>query len=85
MKSVLGMLVAPRDVTDTLRANPVPGGVMQNSDVLVRTVELVHAAPPMLAVLPLSKLVPTIVKASPPATAPGRRPIRLEIVGVGAM
>ena len=26
VKSVLGMLVAPRDVTDTLRANPVPGG-----------------------------------------------------------
>ena len=81
----MGMLVCPNDATDTRSENPVPGGVTQKSDVLVRTVELVHAAPPMLAVLPAKKLVPTMVKRSPPATAPGRAPTRLVMVGVGAM
>ena len=81
---MLGTLFWPDDVTETLNPAAEPGGDTQKSEVLVRTVKFEHGTPPIAAVLPAKKLVPTMVKGSPPATAPGCPPTMLATVGVGA-
>jgi hypothetical protein len=59
----------------------VPGGVVHVIDVAETTVTLVQAEPPTVTVAPLTKFVPVIVIAVPPAVEPD---VGLTEVTVGA-
>jgi hypothetical protein len=67
----------------TLTAPAACAGVVAVIDVPLTTTTVVAAAPPMLTVAPLTKFVPLIVTAVPPAVDPvaGDTPVT---VGAGA-
>jgi hypothetical protein len=60
----------PELVTVTVTAPAVPAGVVAVIEVLLTTVTFVAAAEPNATVSPETKLVPVIVTAVPPASAP---------------
>lgn len=57
-------------VTVTVTAPALPAGVVAVIDVLLTTTTLVAAALPKVTVAPAAKLVPVMVTAVPPASAP---------------
>lgn len=57
-------------VTVTVTGPPLPAGVVAVMDVLLTTATLVAAAVPNVTVAPVTKLVPVIVTAVPPAVEP---------------
>jgi hypothetical protein len=68
--------------TSTSSAFGLPAGVVQVIDVSETTSTLVQALPPTVTVAPISKLLPVIVMAVPPALVPLIGEIRV-IVGDG--
>ena len=60
----------PLTVTATITAPATPAGVVAVIVVLFTTTTFVAAAPPNVTVAPLTKFVPVIVTAVPPAVDP---------------
>ena len=70
MNNVFATFDWPPAVTTMLAVPAVPGGVVHVIDVAETTVTLVQAEPPTVTVAPLTKFVPVIVIAVPPAVEP---------------
>jgi hypothetical protein len=62
--------LCPLTVTVTVAAPALPAGVVAVSVVLFTTFTLVAAVPPNVTVAPVTKFVPVIVTAVPPAVVP---------------